>query len=152
VLEEPINAVGKVARDLLHPRFARLIRDPCDVNPSRSDVDDEKHDVSNKPKAAQHLDSKEIGSGDCSKMKLDERAPTGVTSAFGRRFESVRKQRVLDSVARDFMAQILESPAEPRVAPRWILPGQLNDDLGNVLLRAWPSGSAFLGSVVLGSN
>jgi hypothetical protein len=73
------------------------------------------------------------------KGRLDEAVPTRVTPALGRGFESMRKQDVLDRVARDIVAQIEESPAEPGVAPGWVFPGHLRDQLSDVLLRRSPS-------------
>src|ERR1039458_7112533 len=100
--------------------------------PSCCNIDNEEYVVANQPEAPQHLDREEVSAGDGSKMRLDERAPTGVTSAFGRRFESMGKQDVLDSIARDFMAQIVESPAEPRVTPGRIFFRHADDKADNV--------------------
>jgi len=152
LLEEPIHAVGEIPSDLPHPRFARLIRDSSDVHPSCPNVDDEKDEVPNEPEASQHFDGEEIGASDCSKMRLDESVPTRVTPAFGRWFEAVRKQYVFDSVARDFVAQIVESPAETRVTPGWIFSRHFDDQISDILLRSWPSWATLLGAVVLGCN
>jgi len=62
------------------------------------------------------------------------------------------KQDVLDSVARDFVAQIVESPAHARVAPGRIFFSHADDKADNIRLRRRPSWAMPLGSVVLGSN
>jgi hypothetical protein len=37
------DAIGEVARDLLHPRAAGLPRDSADLHPARFEVDGEEH-------------------------------------------------------------------------------------------------------------
>jgi hypothetical protein len=151
LLEEAVNAVSEVSSHLPHPGFAWLIRDPSNVHPSRLYIDDE-DEVPNQPKAAQHFHGEEIGSCNRSEVRLDEGVPTRTTPAFWRGFEAVRKQRVLDSVARDFVTQIVESPAESSIAPGWTLSRHFDDQFSNILLGSWPSWTTLFGSVVLGSH
>ena len=119
---------------------------------SRCDIDDEEYVVANQPETTQYFHGEEVSSCNCSKMRLDEGVPTRVTPAFGRGFESMGKQDVLDSIARYFVTQIVESPAQACVAPGWIFFRHADDKADNIQLRWRPSRATLLGSVVLGCN
>jgi hypothetical protein len=45
--QETIDAIGEVARDLLHPRAMRLPHDAADLYPLGLDVDEEEHEGAN---------------------------------------------------------------------------------------------------------
>src|SRR5664280_645433 len=120
--------------------------------PSCCNIDNEEYVVANQPEAPQHFDHEEISAGDGSKMRLNEGVPTRVTPAFGRGFESMGKQDVLDSIARYFVAQIVECSAQSRVAPSWIFSRHFDNQFRNILLGSGTSRATLLGPVVLGSN
>jgi hypothetical protein len=48
-LEEAVDSVGDVPRNLLHPRTIRLLLDAGDVHTTCLDVDDEQNVVTNQP-------------------------------------------------------------------------------------------------------
>ena len=76
------------------------------MHPSRCDIDDEEYVVANQPETTQYLNGGEFSPGDGSKMRLEEGVPACTAPAFRRGFESMGKQDVLDSIARDFVAQV----------------------------------------------
>src|SRR5664280_3104053 len=88
--------------------------------PSCCNIDNGEYVVANQPEAPQHLGREEVSAGDGSKMRPNEGVPACTTPAFRRGFESMGYQDVLDRVSHNFMAQIVESPAQARVAPGWI--------------------------------
>jgi hypothetical protein len=53
LFQEAIHAIGQLPRNLLHPGFTRLIGDTCDVDATRTDVDDEHDPLSNESEATQ---------------------------------------------------------------------------------------------------
>jgi len=120
--------------------------------PSCCNIDNEEYVVANQPESAKYLNREEISAGDGSKMRLNERVPACTPPAFRRGFESMGKQDVLDSIARDFVAQVEESPAQARVTPGRIFFRHADDKADNIQLRWRPSRATLLGSVVLGRN
>jgi len=87
------------------------------MHAARPDVDDEQHEATDQAEGRENLDGEEVSAGDGAEVRLQEGAPRSVLAAFGRGFEAVRKQRVLDRVACDVVAEVVKRPANSRGSP-----------------------------------
>jgi hypothetical protein len=73
--QETIDAIGEVARHLLHPGAMRLPHDTGDLNPSGLEVDDEEHEGANEAGERQHLHGEEVDRANRTEVRLEERLP-----------------------------------------------------------------------------
>src|ERR1700674_4588696 len=73
--EEPIDVVGEVAGDLLHPGAVGLADDACDLDAPRLDVDDEENEIADQATEREHLDGEEVRRRDRAQMGLQEGGP-----------------------------------------------------------------------------
>src|SRR6266542_4360724 len=121
--EEPIDVVGEVAGDLLHPGAVRLADDACDLDASRLDVDDEENEVADQATEREHLDGEEVRRRDRAQMGLQEGGPWHPTAAQGRGFETVLAEDALDRVAGEDVSKVAQdnhgSACSPRSGSRW---------------------------------
>ena len=117
VLQEAINTIGEVARDLRHPGAAGLIGDSRDVDATRPDVDHEEDEVADEAEGRQHLDREEISTGDGAHVGSKKSSPRSVSAALGRWLDSVVEQDALHGVASDIVAEVVQGVAQPGVAP-----------------------------------
>jgi hypothetical protein len=60
IAQEPVDAVGEVARHLLHPFTVDMARDAGDLHVARLDVDDKQDAVADEPGQREHLYVEEV--------------------------------------------------------------------------------------------
>ncbi len=68
--QEAVDAIGEVARDLLHLRAAGVPRHAADLRSARLEVDGEEHERAHEPGERQHLHGKEVDCADGSGVAL----------------------------------------------------------------------------------
>src|SRR5215468_11383357 len=73
--QEPIDAIGQVARDLLDPSVVRMADQTGDVHAAGLEVDDEPDDVADEAAEREDLDGEEVGRGDHAEVRPKERLP-----------------------------------------------------------------------------
>ena len=60
--EHAVIGIGDIPYDLCHPFLMRIRSDSCDVNPARTQMDEEKDVIGDQTEARPHLGGEEIGS------------------------------------------------------------------------------------------
>src|SRR6266542_2200355 len=127
--EEPIDVVGEVAGDLLHPGAVRLADDARDLDAPRLDVDDEEDEVAGQASERQRLDGEEVRRRDRAEMGLQEGSPGYPTAARGRGFETVIEEDAFDRVSGEDVSKVAQGVTDPRVAPARVLRGEPDDEI-----------------------
>ena len=137
--QEAIDWIGQIAGHLFHPLAVGLRVDPGDVHPAGLQLDHEEDEIPPKTGQGEHLDREEIGGRQAFPVRLQERLPRRALVPLGSRGEPVVVQDPLDRVPGDVVAEVGERAADPRVAPRRILPRHPYDEFGHRPGRHRPS-------------
>lgn len=124
---------------------------PADVNASRTEVDDEQHEVANEAPASEHLHAEEVRGGDDAPMGLEERLPGHRLSPERSRLDAVLLEDALDGGPSKVDAQVLECAAKTCVSPRRILAGDRQQLPDFVMSGRWTARNA-AGNTVLGAQ
>jgi hypothetical protein len=83
VPEQSVDGIRQVSRHLLRPRTARVVRDAGQLNAPGLQIDDEEDRVAKQPVHRQDLHAEEVGGGDGSPVRLQERSPGRPLAALG---------------------------------------------------------------------
>ena len=137
VFQEAACRVGEVASDLRHPCPVGTVGDAGDVNATSFQIDDEKHEVADKPADRQHLNAEEVSRCDRAPMSPQERAPRKRLAPARGRLDSVLSQDALDRGASHVETEVVQRSAQACVAPRGALPGHRQQLLRYVARRRW---------------
>ena len=137
--QEAIDWIGQIAGHLFHPLAVGLRVDPGDVTPAGLQLDHEEDEIPPKTGQCEHLDREEIGGRQAFPVRLQERLPRRALVPLGSRYDPVVVQDPLDRVPGDVVAEVGERAADPRVAPRRILPRHPYDEFGHRPGRHRPS-------------
>jgi len=129
-----------------------VLRDACDANAPRLQVDDEEHEMSREPLKREHLNGEEVRGGDGAPMGLQKGLPGQSLPSTGSRLESVLGEDALNGGASEEEAEILERTAKARVAPRRIRARHRYERVGRVSALPRAPRSAASGAVVLGGD
>src|SRR5262245_15133012 len=125
--QEPVDAVGQVARDLLNPRVVRIADQTGDVHAARLEVDDEPDNVADETAERENLDGEEVGRGDHAEVRLEEGLPRHRSAALGRGLQAILGEDALDRVSSQLVTKVAERTADPGVAPGRVLGGKADD-------------------------
>ena len=142
-IQEPVFAIGEIARDLVHPSSIGLRQDPGDIDPPSLEVDHEENEVSDEARSRDHFDAEEVGSANRSPVCLQERFPRHSPLPHG--IKPVVEKDSFDRVATDLMAQVVERSSDSRVTPARVFAGHPDDqllDFDGGLRTTWPSSLA----------
>ena len=113
--EEPIARIGQSPCRLCHEPRIRGRRRARHVNPSTPEIDHEERVVRDQPSRRPDLAGEEVGARNLAPVGPEER-PLGGRLVRGRR-KSMVLQHCGDRTSRDAVAQVLEGPLDPSVAP-----------------------------------
>jgi hypothetical protein len=149
ISEKAIHDIRQVSCHLLHPFIVGLMAEASDLHPARFEVDDEQHEVADQSAAGQHLNGEEIHRGYRSPMSFQERTPWRALTSLRCRLDTVFREDALHRVSADFVAQVAQSPANPRIAPAGIFPRYPDNELTNRFRRARTTRAAVLAPIVL---
>ena len=148
--EKPMDGIGQVARNLLHPFPARIDLNPGDFNSAGLDLHDEEHHVANRSEDPENLDAKEIAGIQRLPVHLHEPLPGSLLLALWGRLNSGIGQDVRDGGPSNFDLQSCsERIADLRVSPAQIGLGHLDNQLANVPILARSAALAACGAIVL---
>jgi hypothetical protein len=117
--QEPVHAVGEVARDLVHPRAIRLPDHAADLHPPGLEVDHEQYEVANEPRDREHLHREEVRGSDRAQVRAKERPPRHPLATCRCRLKAMAAKDPLDRVAADLVAEVVQRAHQPRVTPGW---------------------------------
>ena len=120
--QEAVDRIGQIAGHLLQPPAIGLWVDPGDVPPAGLQLDHEEDDIPPKTGQGAHLDREEIGGRQTFPVRLQERLPRRALVPLGSQGDPVVVQDPLNRVPGDGVAEVGERAADPRVAPRRMLP------------------------------
>lgn len=129
--QEPVNAIRKVSSDLLHPGPVGVASDTCDLHPPSSQIDDKKDEVADQTSDREHFNGEKVGGSNGAPVGLEERRPRGTLPTLRRRLDSVPDKNSLDRAAPDIVPKVVESPANPGVAPLRVVAGHGKDEIGD---------------------
>ena len=150
--QKTIDGIGQVTRDLLHPRFMRLLHDARDIDSPRSEVDDKQHVVSNEPSPRDRFNREEVHGCDGASMGAKKGAPANAFAALWCGLQAGIDQDALDGVASQVMTEIAECTTDARVTPRWIVGGEAQHDLYDVARAPWLAAASSGAAVVFASD
>ena len=86
------------------------------------------------------------------KPSLDEGAPRHAPAPLRRRSDTVLGEDPLDSVASEFMSEVLECASQARISPRRVLLRHAHNELTDVLRRRRSAWAPVLAAIVLGCD
>jgi len=113
VFQEAACRVREVTSDLRHPCPVGTVRDAGDVNVASFQIDDEEHEVANKPADRPHLNAEEVGRCDRAPVSPQERAPRKRLASARGRLDPVVPQDALDRRASPVETEVVQrSPLE----------------------------------------
>ncbi len=147
--QEPLTAIGEIARNLLHPLPIGLLNDSSDFDSTSLKIDDEEHEVSDQAESSEHFDAKEIGCGDDAPMSLEERLPRHPFTAERRRVDTVFNEDSLDGVSANLVPQVVECSSNSSVSPGRIFAGHPQDQLPDWGSSLGTTDTAALAAIIL---
>ena len=132
--QKSVECVDEISAHLGHPAFVRVNGDPCDVNSSCFELDDEQDQVPDEALEGHEFDREEVGSRHHLPMGCQEGFPLHPFTAFWGGFQSMSEKDPFDRRSGHVAAQVTQGSGDPRIAPSGVLachPDNLiSDDFG----------------------
>ena len=146
--EETVHAIGEVARHLHHQRCVWVRRGPREADASSRELHGAEHVVRDQPARRPDLDGEAVGRSEGAPKRPQERAPRHSSPSAGGRIDAVLLGDLGDRAARDTVAEVQESAADPGATPARVFAGQTHDEASELVHQRRPAGLAPAGAEV----
>ena len=149
-LQEAVDSIGEVARNLFGPISAGVVGDTRDLDAAGGKVDSEEHVASDEARECEHLGGEGIDGRDASEVGVDEGLPGCALAALGGRLDAGLAEDARDGASGDADSQVSESALDSRVTPRSALGSDGDDQLTGLVGYRWSSAAvAPMAAIVL---
>ena len=133
IAQEPIDRIGEVASNLLHPLAVWIDANACDLDLASLELNHEEDRVANGSEDSQNLDVEEVTCVETVPMRPHELIPSPLLLAFRSGNDADPMEYVGDGVAADVDLQtFVHDVADLGVTPGEVLLGEPDDQIPNL--------------------